>query len=132
MESRADRRAAPAEPASHDAPEAPERLLAQSGRLLRLARELALCADASTIAELVVRHVAELADGGPVAAYLLDPDGAPEQAIARGFFAREPLGPPRVLRRALEEGAAVVADEAELRELGAYGSTPGEAVAAPV
>ena len=126
MSGRADTSATPA---TGGASEAPERSLAQSGRLLRLARELALCADASTIAELVVRHVAGIAGGGPVAAYLLERDGAPGQAIARGFFAREPSGPPRVVRRALEEGRPVVADEAELRELRAYGADCGEALA---
>src|SRR5919202_946722 len=116
MDGRADITETPARPAREDADGAHERLPAQSGRLLRLARELALCADASTVAELVVRHLAEIAGGGPGAAYLLDPDGLPEQALAQGFFAREPLGPPRVVRRALEEGRAVVAGEAELRE----------------
>src|SRR5918912_2152598 len=100
MERRADN---PAEPAPGDAFDTPERLLAQPARLLRLALELALCGDASTIAELVVRHVADVAGGGPVAAYLLDPEGTPGLADGRGFFPPEPLGPPRVVRRALEE-----------------------------
>src|SRR5205823_10316338 len=73
-------------------PEASERLLTQSTRVLRLARELALSADASTIARLVARHVGELSGGGPTAVYLLDSDGIPcprsgvveEHAPARG------------------------------------------------
>src|SRR5205085_1174452 len=41
-------------------PEASERLLTQSTRALRLARELALSADSSTIAQLLARHGGEI------------------------------------------------------------------------
>ena len=76
------------------APERSERLLTQSTRVLRLARELALSADASTIARLVTRRVGELSGGGPTAVYLLDPEGVPVHAAAAGLHARQPLWPP--------------------------------------
>ena len=66
-------------------PEASERLLTQSTRALRLARELALSADSSTIAQLLARHVGEIAGGGPTAVYLLGPGRAPFQTAAVGL-----------------------------------------------
>ena len=114
------------------APEPSERLLAQSTRVLRLARELALSADDSTIADLVARHVGEISGGGPAAVYLLGPGGAPVQAAAVGFFAREPLGPPRVVERAVRERRMVAAVEDELGELDACGASCLEALAAPI
>jgi diguanylate cyclase (GGDEF)-like protein/putative nucleotidyltransferase with HDIG domain len=113
-------------------PEASERLLTQSTRVLRLARELALSADASTIARLVARHVGELSGGGPTAVYLLDPDGSPVQAAAAGFHARQPLGPPQVVVRALAEARLVSAAGDELPELDAHGASCREAFAAPI
>src|SRR5919198_6089354 len=84
-------------------PEASERLLTQSTRVLRLARELALSADSSTIARLVARHVGELSGGGPTAVYLLDAEGAAVHAAAAGFNTRQPLGPPGLVVRTLAE-----------------------------
>src|SRR5438105_3413138 len=114
------------------APEASERLLAQSTRVLRLARELALSADASTIAQLVVRHVGEISGGGPAAVYLLGAGGAAMQTAAVGFFARQPLGPPRVVARGLDEARLVTANQSELPELEGYGASCGEAFVAPI
>ena len=125
MESRRDQ-----SPAA--APEASERLLAQSTRVLRLARELALSADASTIAQLVVRHVGEISGGGPAAVYLLGAGGSTVQTAAVGFFARQPLGPPRVVARGLDEARLVTADQSELPELEGYGASCGEAFVAPI
>jgi diguanylate cyclase (GGDEF)-like protein/putative nucleotidyltransferase with HDIG domain len=125
MESRRD-----APPAA--APEASERLLTQSTRVLRLARELALSADSSTIARLVARHVGELSGGGPTAVYLLDPEAMPVHAAAAGFYARQPLRPPRVVVRALAESRLVSAAGAELPELEGYGASCREAFAAPI
>src|SRR5207248_11343348 len=113
-------------------PEASERLLTQSTRVLRLARELALSADASTIARLVARHVGELSGGGPTAVCLLDPDGIPVHAAAAGFAARQPLGPPRLVVRALAEARLVSAAGDELPELDAYGASCREAFSAPI
>src|SRR5438105_13281340 len=114
------------------APEASERRLAQSTRVLRLARELALSADASTIAQLVVRHVGEISGGGPAAVYLLGAGGSTVQTAAVGFFARQPLGPPRVVARGLDEARLVTADQSELPELEGYGASCGEAFVAPI
>ena len=113
-------------------PEASERLLTQSTRVLRLARELALSADASTIARLVARHVGELSGGGPTAVYLLDSDGIPVHAAAAGFAAPQPLGPPRLVVWALAEARLVSAAGDELPELDAYGASCREAFAAPI
>src|SRR5919198_426907 len=74
-------------------PEASERLLTQSTRALRLARELALSADSSTIAQLLARHVGEISGGGPTAVYLLGPGRAPVQEAAAGFLAPRPPRP---------------------------------------
>jgi hypothetical protein len=125
MESRSD------EPPPQ-APEPSERLLTQSTRVLRLARELALSADASTIARLVTRHVGELSGGGPTAVYLLDSEGIPVHAAAAGLYARQPLGPPRVVARALAETRLVSADADELSDLETYGAVCRDAFAAPV
>src|SRR5207302_7744341 len=114
------------------APDPSERLLAQSTRVLRLARELALSADASTIAQLVVRHVGEISGGGPAAVYLLGAGGAATQTAAVGFFARQPLGPPRVVARGLDEARLVTANQSELPELEGYGASCGEAFVAPI
>jgi diguanylate cyclase (GGDEF)-like protein/putative nucleotidyltransferase with HDIG domain len=113
-------------------PEASERLLTQSTRALRLARELALSADSSTIAQLLARHVGEIAGGGPAAVYLLGAGRAPLQAAASGFLARQPLGPPRVVARCFEEGRLVAAGTGELLELTGYGASCREAFAAPI
>jgi diguanylate cyclase (GGDEF)-like protein len=113
-------------------PEASERLLTQSTRALRLARELALSADSSTIAQLLARHVGEIAGGGPTAVYLLGAGRAPLQAAASGFLARQPLGPPRVVTRCFEEGRLVSAGAQELPELAGYGVSCREAFAAPI
>src|SRR5256714_7534530 len=86
-------------------PEASERLLTQSTRALRLARELALSADSSTITQLLARHVGEIAGSGPTAVYLLGAGRAPLQAAPSGFLPRQPPGPPRVVARRLHEGA---------------------------
>jgi diguanylate cyclase (GGDEF)-like protein len=113
-------------------PEASERLLTQSTRALRLARELALSADSSTIAQLLARHVGEISGGGPTAVYLLGPGRAPVQEAAAGFLARRPLGPPRVVARCFDEGRLVAADATELSELAEYGASCREAFAAPI
>jgi diguanylate cyclase (GGDEF)-like protein/putative nucleotidyltransferase with HDIG domain len=113
-------------------PEASERLLTQSTRMLRLARELSLSADASTIAGLVARHVGELAGGGPSAVYLLDPEGIPVHAAAVGLHTRQPLGPPQVVVRALAEGRLVSAAPHELPEFEAFGASCRDAFAAPI
>src|SRR5881227_2368071 len=109
-------------------PEASERLLSQSTRVLRLARELALSADASTIARLVARHVGELAGGGPTADYLLDPKGIPVHAAAAGLYRRLPLGPPRVVARALAEGRLVSCGAAVAAPIAAGGEVFGALV----
>src|SRR2546423_5033154 len=113
-------------------PGASERLLTQSTRALRLARELALSADSSTIAQLLARHVGEIAGGGPTAVYLLGAGRAPLQAAASGFLARQPLGPPRVVERCFEEGRLVAAAAGEVAELDGYGVSCREAFAAPI
>ena len=113
-------------------PEASERLLTQSTRALRLARELALSADSSTIAQLLARHVGEISGGGPTAVYLLGPGRAPVQAAATGFLARQPVGLPDVVARCFAEGRLVAAGAAELPELGGYGASCREAFAAPI
>ena len=113
-------------------PEASERLLTQSTRALRLARELALSADSSTIAQLLARHVGEIAGGGPTAVYLLGAGRAPLQAAASGFLASQPLGSPRVVVRCFEEGRLVAAGAQELPELADYGASCREAFAAPI
>src|SRR2546423_4446346 len=112
-------------------PEASERLLTQSTRALRLARELALSADSSTIAQLLARHVGEISGGGPTAVYLLGPGRAPLQAAAVGFLARQPLGPPRVVARCFEEGRLVAAGAGEVPELAGYGAPRRQGVPAP-
>src|SRR2546423_496822 len=106
-------------------PEASERLLTQSTRALRLARELALSADSSTIAQLLARHVGEIAGGGPTAVYLLGAGRAPLQAAASGFLARQPPGPPRVVERCFEGGRLVAAAAGEVGELDGYGVSRG-------
>jgi len=113
-------------------PEASERLLTQSTRALRLARELALSADSSTIAQLLARHVGEIAGGGPTAVYLLGGGRTPLQAAASGFIARQPLGPPRAVERCFEEGRLVTAAAGEVAELAGYGVPCREAFAAPI
>src|SRR5919198_217567 len=113
-------------------PEASERLLTQSTRALRLARELALSADSSTIAQLLARHVGEISGGGPTAVYLLGPGGAPVEVAAAGFLGRQPLGLPRVVARCFEEGRLVAAAASELPELAGYGVSCREAFAAPI
>src|ERR671931_1218661 len=113
-------------------PEASERLLTQSTRALRLARELALSADSSTIAQLLARHVGEIAGGGPTAVYLLGAGRAPLQAAVAGFLARQPPGPPRVVPRCFAEGRLVAADAQELPEFAGYGVSCREAFAAPI
>jgi diguanylate cyclase (GGDEF)-like protein/putative nucleotidyltransferase with HDIG domain len=113
-------------------PEASERLLTQSTRALRLARELALSADSSTIAQLLARQVGEISGGGPTAVYLLGAGRAPLQAAASGFLVRQPLGPPRVVVRCFEEGRLVAAGAHELPELAGYGVPCREAFAAPI
>jgi diguanylate cyclase (GGDEF)-like protein/putative nucleotidyltransferase with HDIG domain len=113
-------------------PEASERLLTQSTRALRLARELALSADSSTIAQLLARHVGEIAGGGPAAVYLLGAGRAPLQAAASGFLARQALGTPRLVARCFVEGRLVAAGEDELLELTGYGVSCREALAAPI
>jgi diguanylate cyclase (GGDEF)-like protein/putative nucleotidyltransferase with HDIG domain len=100
--------------------------------MLRLARELALSADASTIARLVARQVGELAGGGLSAVYLLDPEGVPVHAAAFGLRARPPLAPPRVVVRALAEARLVSASPHELSELDGYGASCRDAFAAPI
>src|ERR687887_672094 len=89
-----------------------ERLLTQSTRVLRLARELALSADSSTIAQLLARHVGEIS-GGATAVYLLGPGRTAVEAAAAGFLARQPLGPPRVVARCFEEDRLVAAGATE-------------------
>src|SRR5919198_5671394 len=86
-----------------------ERLLTQSTRVLRLARELALSADSSTIAQLLARHVGEISGGGPAAVYLVGSGRAPLQAAAAGFLARQQVGLPDVVARCFEEGRLVAA-----------------------
>src|SRR2546423_2006210 len=113
-------------------PEASERLLTQSTRALRLARKLALSADSSTIAQLLARHVGEIAGGGPTAVYLLDGGRAPLQAAASGFLARQPLGPPRVVARCFGEGRLVTAAARQGAGLAGYGVPCREAFAAPI
>jgi diguanylate cyclase (GGDEF)-like protein len=109
-----------------------ERLLTQSTRVLRLARELALSADSSTIAQLLVRHFGDISGGGPSAVFLLGAGRAPVQAAAVGFSSRQPLGPPRVVTRCLHAGRLVAAVADELPELAGYGASCGEAFAAPI
>src|SRR5919201_1405710 len=118
------------EPPSASA-EPSERLLTQSTRVLRLARELALSADSSTIAQLLARHVGEIS-GGATAVYLLGPGRTAVEAAAAGFLARQPLGPPRVVARCFEEGRLVAADATELDELAECGASCREAFAAPI
>ena len=113
-------------------PEASERLLTQSTRALRLARELALSADSSTIAQLLARHVGEISGGGPTAVYLVGSGRAPLQAAAVGFLVRQPLGLPRVVARCFEEGRLVAAGAGEVAELAGYGASCREAFAAPI
>src|SRR2546423_7997741 len=88
-------------------PEASERLLTQSTRALRLARELALSADSSTIAQLLARHVGEIAGGGPTAVYLLGAGRPPLRAAVAGLLARQPAAPHRVAARRSVAGAPV-------------------------
>src|SRR5919198_5804726 len=109
-----------------------ERLLTQSTRVLRLARELALSADSSTIAQLLARHVGEISGGGPSAVFLVGTGRAPVQAAAVGFSARQPLGPPRVVARCLNASRLVAAVPDELPELACYGASCREAFAAPI
>src|SRR5438067_11810952 len=109
-------------------PEASERLLSQSTRVLRLARELALSADASTIARLVARHVGELSGGGPTSVYLLDPEGIPVPAAAAGLDPRQTLAAPQLVARALAEARLVSCGEAVAAPIAAGGEVFGALV----
>jgi diguanylate cyclase (GGDEF)-like protein len=100
--------------------------------VLRLARELALSADSSTIAQLLARHVGEISGGAPAVVFLLGSGRAPLPAASVGFTARQPLGLPHVVARCLNASRLVTAVPDELSELAGHGASCREAFAAPI
>ncbi|MGH3104816.1 MAG: HD domain-containing phosphohydrolase [Gaiellaceae bacterium] len=103
-----------------------------TGRLLRLAHELAISTEPARAADLVAREFAELSGGGPAAVFLTEADGSLARAAAAGPFDPLARGLRSLLQRSVDGKRVLTAEHDELELLSDLGCPCAEALAAPI